>query len=71
MVASRGIHRLTIPYQLAHGERNFPGENGQVQIPGSSTLVFAIDLKGVKLPAGRCVHHSWAGSRKTTAKKAP
>jgi FKBP-type peptidyl-prolyl cis-trans isomerase len=43
-----GIRRLTIPYQLAYGERDIPGEDGQVQIPGKSTLVFAIELKGVK-----------------------
>lgn len=43
-----GIRRLTIPYQLAYGERDIPGEDGQVQIPGKSTLVFSIELKGVK-----------------------
>jgi len=43
-----GIRRLTIPYQLAYGEREIPGPDGKPLIPSKSNLVFLIELKDVK-----------------------
>jgi FKBP-type peptidyl-prolyl cis-trans isomerase len=43
-----GIRRLTIPYQLAYGEREIPGPDGKALIPPKSDLVFLIELKDVK-----------------------
>lgn len=43
-----GVRRLTIPWQLAYGEREIPDQGGGVLIPAKSDLVFSIELKGVK-----------------------
>ncbi len=43
-----GVRRLTIPYQLAYGEREIPGPDGKPLIPSKSNLVFLIELKDVK-----------------------
>ena len=42
-----GKRKLTIPYQLAYGERDVK-DGGRVIIPGKSTLVFEIELLGVR-----------------------
>lgn len=45
-----GIRRLTIPYPLAYGEREYPGPDGKPLIPSKSDLIFSIELKGVQNP---------------------
>lgn len=39
-----GIRRMTIPYQLAYGEQEIPGQDGTPLIPARSNLVFAVEM---------------------------
>ena len=39
-----GIRRLTIPYQLAYGDKDINGQDGQVLIPAKSTLIFSVEM---------------------------
>jgi peptidylprolyl isomerase len=42
-----GVRRLTIPYQLAYGEREIPGPDGKPLIPAKSNLVFSIEMLAI------------------------
>ena len=48
-----GVRRLTIPYPLAYGEREYPGPDGKPLIPAKSDLIFSIELKGVQNPPAK------------------
>lgn len=42
-----GVRRLTIPYQLAYGDRDIPGQDGQTLIPAKSNLTFSIEMLAI------------------------
>lgn len=42
-----GVRRITIPYQLAYGEQEIPGPDGQPLIPAKSNLVFSIEMLAI------------------------
>jgi len=43
-----GKRRLTVPYDLGYGAHDVKDDDGNVVIPGKSTLVFEIELLGVR-----------------------
>jgi peptidylprolyl isomerase len=42
-----GIRRLTIPYQLAFGDREIPNPDGSVKLPAKSPLIVAVELLAI------------------------
>jgi peptidylprolyl isomerase len=42
-----GVRRITIPYQLAYGEQEIPGQDGEPLIPAKSNLVFSIEMLAI------------------------
>jgi peptidylprolyl isomerase len=42
-----GVRRLTIPYQLAFGEREIPNPDGTVKLPAKSNLIVSLEVLAI------------------------